>query len=81
MEFGIGKNPAGFFINIRNHFYEPLDEKIAKCLDLPLLEYCEILKKHGAKLNDGEYFFQNSEQVKEVLKVLEHYIIMAKIIE
>ena len=81
MEFKIGKNQNGFFIKIEGYLYESLDKNVANYLDLSLLEYLEILKKYGAKQKINEYFFQSSDQVEGALKALEHYIIMAKIIE
>ena len=85
MNFNITENMWGFFIEV-DCCEVSLDKHVAQCLNLSLSKYLKILKNHGTyrKINnmgECEYYFNYRNQIEEVLKALEHYIIMAKITE
>ena len=61
----------------------PCDEVVAKLLDIDYDTYIKILKKHGAHLDYGnsEYWFNSKEEVEVLIKELEPYYILAKLME
>ena len=79
----INKSPSyGYIIMINfNGMDLAYDFEVASYLDLTEEEYQDILIKEGALLIDEECYFKYKKDAEKVLKELEPYEILAKLIK
>ena len=71
-------NGNNYYLQVNNLKFDP---NIADYLDLTEEEYQDILIKEGALLIDEECYFKYKKDAEKVLKELEPYEILAKLIK
>ena len=76
-----------YYIRINCGDYISLHDNIAKTLDIPIEEYCQILISNGAhRIHpssrwDAELEFKKKSDAEAVVKILEPRLIMAKLLQ